>query len=104
VVFGGTADWGEVAFPFVGGRAGPAGGVEGCGGDVLVPGVCVRLGADAVRVAEGFSTMRMGSRSAASALKRDEIASGGLDSAETEMRGVAGGGAGGCLAAVEVGG
>jgi hypothetical protein len=48
----------------------------------------LRLAAEAVRVGgEGFSTMRIGSRSADSAMIREGLGSGGgLVSAETEIR------------------
>jgi hypothetical protein len=78
----------------------------GCDGAWEPLGDRLRLGADAVRVAEGFSTMRIGSRSVESEANREGVvSSGGLPSAETEMRGdVVGAGTGGCLDALFVGG
>jgi len=86
------------------------GAVDGCdggGGGIWLPvGVRLRLGAEAVRVAEGFSTMRIGSRSAESAAKRGGLVSSGeVPSAETERRGaVVVEVSGGCFAALLVGG
>jgi hypothetical protein len=86
---------------------GAAGSCEGgCEGIWLLLGVKMRLGAEAVRVAEGFSTMRIGSRSAESAAKRvGLVESGELPSAETERRGGAvDAGGGGSLAVLLVDG
>ena len=74
----------------VGGVEGDAGVVEGRGG-CPAGGVWLREGAEAVRVGEGFSTIRMGSRSAVSANLVELLGGeGGRSSAETEGRVVVG--------------
>jgi len=76
--------------PLVGNVDGGGGCKGGCDGAWEPLGDRVRLGAAAVRVAEGFSTIRTGSRSDESVANRDGVVDGGgLLSAETDNRGVA---------------
>src|SRR5262245_49124049 len=75
---------GDPGWPLIGG------GATDDGGAGTAAGGAVRVAAEAVRVGgDGFSTMRIGSRSAASAITRaGPGGSGGFLSAETEIRGL----------------